>query len=129
MKKSYLALGLVAAVAMSSCSNDEPMPNNGNGNQNLAQGYEPVKLSMTNSFADVEVSGARTRGTGTVGSMDESKNLWQHEDIYVLMTSTQTRKHNGETTPTWGFTSALGNGPFLFEQFDGSFWARPTTSK
>lgn len=129
MKKSYLALGLVAAVAMSSCSNDEPMPNNGNGNQNLAQGYEPVKLSMTNSFADVEVSGARTRGTGTVGSMDESKNLWQHEDIYVLMTSTQTREHNGEKTPTWGFTSALGNGPFLFEQFDGSFWARPTTSK
>ena len=128
MKKSYLALGLVAAVAMSSCSNDEPMPN-GNGNQNLAQGYEPVKLSMTNSFADVEVSGARTRGTGTVGSMDESKNLWQHEDIYVLMTSTQTRKHNDETTPTWGFTRALGNGPFLFEQFDGSFWARPTTSK
>ena len=127
MKKSYLALGLVAAVAMSSCSNDEPMPN-GNGNQNLAQGYEPVKLSMTNSFADVEVSGARTRGTGTVGSMDESKNLWQHENIYVLMTSTQTREHNGEKTPTWGFTSALGNGPFLFEQFDGSFWARPTVS-
>lgn len=131
MKKSYLALGLVAAVAMSSCSNDEPIPNNGNGNQNLAQGYEPVKLSMTNSFADVEVSGARTRGTGTVGSMDESKNLWQYEDIYVLMTSTQTRKHYPywETTPTWGFTSALGNGPFLFDQFDGSFWARPTTSK
>ena len=129
MKKSYLALGLVAAVAMSSCSNDEPMPNNGNGNQNLAQGYEPVKLSMTTSTADVEVSGARTRGTGTVGSMDAEKNLWQHEDIYVLMTSTQTRTHNGETDPTWGFTSALGNGPFLFEQFDGSFWARPTVSE
>lgn len=128
MKKSYLALGLVAAVAMSSCSNDEPMPNNGNGNQNLAQGYEPVKLSMTNSFADVEVSGARTRGTGTVGSMNEAENLWQHENIYVLMTSTQTREHNEETTPTWGFTSALGNGPFLYEQFDGSFWARPNVS-
>ena len=125
MKKSYLALGLVAAVAMSSCSNDEPMPN-GNGNQNLAQGYEPVKLSMTNSFADVEVSGARTRGTGTVGSMDESKNLWQHENIYVLMTSVQDKDKDGNSE--WGFTSALGNGPFLYEQFDGSFWARPTVS-
>ena len=125
MKKSYLALGLVAAVAMSSCSNDEPMPN-GNGNQNLAQGYEPVKLSMTNSFADVEVSGARTRGTGTVGSMDETKNLWQHENIYVLMTSTQDKDKDGNSE--WGFTSALGNGPFLYEQFDGSFWARPTVS-
>ncbi|MEE0869858.1 MAG: hypothetical protein U0L52_00575 [Bacteroidaceae bacterium] len=130
MKKSYLALGLVAAVAMSSCSNDEPMPNNGNGNQNLAQGYEPVKLSMTTSTADVEVSGARTRGTGTVGSMDPNQNLWQYEDIYVLMTSTQTRKHYPywQTDPTWGFTSALGNGPFLFDQFDGSFWARPSDS-
>ena len=127
MKKSYLALGLVAAVAMSSCSNDEPMPNNGNGNQNLAQGYEPVKLSMTNSFADVEVSGARTRGTGTVGSMDELKNLWQHENIYVLMTSTQDKDKDGNSE--WGFTSALGNGPFLFEQFDGSFWARPKVSE
>lgn len=125
MKKSYLALGLVAAVAMSSCSNDEPMPN-GNGNQNLAQGYEPVKLSMTNSFADVEVSGARTRGTGTVGSMDEAENLWQHENIYVLMTSTQDKDKDGNAE--WGFTSALGNGPFLYEQFDGSFWARPTVS-
>ena len=130
MKKSYLALGLVAAVAMSSCSNDEPVPGGNNNQSELAKGYEPVKLSMTTSTADVEVSGARTRGTGTVGSMDPNQNLWQYEDIYVLMTSTQTRKHYPywQTEATWGFTSALGNGPFLFDQFDGSFWARPSDS-
>ena len=130
MKKSYLALGLVAAVAMSSCSNDEPVPGGNNNQSDLAKGYEPVKLSMTTSTADVEVSGARTRGTGTVGSMDPNQNIWQYEDIYVLMTSTQTRKHYPywETEATWGFTSALGNGPFLFDQFDGSFWARPADS-
>lgn len=130
MKKSYLALGLVAAVAMSSCSNDEPVPGGNNNQSELAKGYEPVKLSMTTSTADVEVSGARTRGTGTVGSMDPNQNIWQYEDIYVLMTSTQTRKHYPywETEATWGFTSALGNGPFLFDQFDGSFWARPADS-
>ena len=108
MKKSYLALGLVAAVAMSSCSNDEPMPN-GNGNQNLAQGYEPVKLSMTTSTADVEVSGARTRGTGTVGDVEGGATQWQYEDIYVLMTSVQDKKKDGNAK--WGFTVLSGHVP------------------
>ena len=120
MKKSYLALGLVAAVAMSSCSNDEPMVNP--NQQNPAKGFEPISLTLSNSVADVTVG---TRGTGTVGSMEENKNNWNYEDIYVLMTSTQTRKEMGETEPSWGFTSAGGDGPFLHEQFNGEFWARP----
>lgn len=126
MKKSYLALGLVAAVAMSSCSNDEPVvnPNQPAGSEQ----FVPVRLSMTTSTADVEVSGARTRGTGTVGSMEASSNHWKYEDIYVLMTSTQDRIKDAQDEKTWGFTSALGNGPFLLEQFDGSFWARPAVN-
>lgn len=126
MKKSYLALGLVAAVAMSSCSNDDPVvnPNQPAGSEQ----FVPVRLSMTTSTADVEVSGARTRGTGTVGSMEASSNHWKYEDIYVLMTSTQDRTKDAQDTETWGFTSALGNGPFLLEQFDGSFWARPAVN-
>lgn len=127
MKKSYLALGLVAAVAMSSCSNDEPMldnPNQPAGTEN----YVPVKLSLTSNTADVEVG---TRGTGTVGDLKGGTKQWQYEDIYVLMTSTQDRTSTGEhdngiDDEEWGFTSALGNGPFLLNQFDGSFWARPT---
>ena len=83
MKKSYLALGLVAAVAMSSCSNDENIPVNPNQPEG-AEKLVPISLSMTNSIADVQVG---TRGTGTVGSMDPASNLWQYEDIYVLMTS------------------------------------------
>lgn len=126
MKKSYLALGLVAAVAMSSCSNDDPVvnPNQPAGSEQ----FVPVRLSMTTSTADVEVSGARTRGTGTVGSMEASSNHWKYEDIYVLMTSTQDRTKDAQDNETWGFTSALGNGPFLLEQFDGSFWARPAVN-
>lgn len=126
MKKSYLALGLVAAVAMSSCSNDDPVvnPNQPAGSEQ----FVPVRLSMTTSTADVEVSGARTRGTGTVGSMEASSNHWKYEDIYVLMTSTQDRTKDAQDNATWGFTSALGNGPFLLEQFDGSFWARPAVN-
>lgn len=126
MKKSYLALGLVAAVAMSSCSNDEPLVN-GNGNQSdLTKGLQPVVLSMTTTSADVNVG---TRGTGTVGSTEaEGNNVWQYEDIYVLMTSSDANcleKVDG-VTPAWGFTShPTATGPFLKEQFNGTFWARP----
>ena len=130
MKKSYLALGLVAAVAMSSCSNDEPMVNP--NQQNPAQDLDPISLTLSNSVADVTVG---TRGTGTVGSMDLEKNNWKYEDIYVLMTTSDYRcldKAKGMTKEqadaagiTWGFTSAMGVGPFLKEQFDGKFWTRP----
>ena len=125
MKKSYLALGLVAAVAMSSCSNDEPMPQNPNqpaGTENL----EPVRLSMTTSAADVEVSGARTRGTGTVGGIKDADNLWNYEELYILMTSSQDLSDDKVDNPVWGFTDVNGVGPYLKQQFDGSFWARPS---
>ena len=122
MKKSYLALGLVAAVAMSSCSNDEPVVNP----QNPAQGLEPIKLSLTTTVADVNVG---TRGTGTVGGMDVASNKWQYENIYVLMTTSDQKclekDDQGNDVQDWGFTSAMGDGPFLKEQFTGEFWARP----
>lgn len=128
MKKSYLALGLVAAVAMSSCSNDEPMVNP--NQQNPAKDLVPVELGLTSASADVNVG---TRGTGTVGGMDVASNKWQFEDIYVLMTSSSQKclektvdQDGNEIDQTWGFTSAMGDGPFLKEQFNGEFWARPT---
>lgn len=132
MKKSYLALGLVAAVAMSSCSNDEPLVNP--NQQNLAKDLVPVELGLTSSSADVNVG---TRGTGTVGGMDVASNQWQYEDIYVLMTSRDTSSLEaedftnaaGEKQATgWGLTSVKGDGPFLKHQFDGKFWARPESS-
>lgn len=124
MKKSYLALGLVAAVAMSSCSNDEPVvnPNQPAGIENLV----PVRLSMTTTAADVEVSGARTRGTGTVGGIQDAENVWNYENIYILMTSAQDLTDNGIDDPVWGITDVNGVGPYLKKQFDGSFWARPS---
>ena len=132
MKKSYLALGLVAAVAMSSCSNDEPMVNP--NQQNPAKDLVPVELGLTSASADVNVG---TRGTGTVGGMDVASNQWQYEDIYVLMTSRDTSSLEakdftnaaGEKQATgWGLTSVKGDGPFLKHQFDGTFWARPESS-
>ena len=128
MKKSYLALGLVAAVAMSSCSNDEPLVNP--NQQNPAKDLVPVELGLTSASADVNVG---TRGTGTVGGMDVASNKWQYEDIYVLMTSTDTTSLEAEDFTVdgvkqpegWGFTSVKGHGPFLKQQFNGTFWTRP----
>ena len=132
MKKSYLALGLVAAVAMSSCSNDEPIPGGNNNQSDVTKGLEPIVLSMTTSAADVDVRDARTRGTGTVGGLTPETNKWQYEDIYVLMTSsdadcldTIVTEAGDKYVPKWDFTSVKGVGPFLKKQFDGKFWARP----
>lgn len=129
MKKSYLMLGLVAA-ALSSCSNDDPVSVNPNENQLPGtENLEPIRLSMSTTSADVEVG---TRGTGTVGGTNTNEKSWQYEDIYLLMTSNDVRcLEDGDIDATagtgWGFTSAMGVGPFLKHQFDGSFWARPAS--
>lgn len=155
MKKSYFAIGAIAA-AMCSCSS-ESIPSVGEGN--VLPGTEdlsPISLSMTGSNATAEV-GSRTRGTGTVGAGDDG-NEWRNEELYILMTSSNVKclkdynafKNNPNATVTnpdittngstdettwtgWGFTTLNGEGPWLRQQFQGAIWARPkwnaTTSK
>lgn len=128
MKKSYFAIGAIAA-AMCSCSS-ESIPSAGEGN--VLPGTEelaPISLSMTGNNTSVEV-GSRTRGTGNVGGDNGTK--WQNEKLYILMTSSDTHcladadidPVNPETN-SWGFTNLNGEGPWLREQFNGAIWARP----
>lgn len=116
-------LGLVAA-ALSSCSNDDPVSVNPNENQLPGtENLVPIRLSLSATSADVQVG---TRGTGTVGNTVDATNIWQYEDLYLLMTSSDVRcLEPTDTAQGWGFTSAMGEGPFLKHQFDGSFWSRP----
>ena len=132
MKKSYIALGAIA-IALSSCSNDSlpADPTNPNGGQPGDNTPVPVSLGIASSTANVSVSNSRTRGTGTVGSTDASVN-WQYEDLYVLMTTDDTRAleasditGTGTAAKGWGFTSFCGTSSYMKRQFDGSFWARP----
>lgn len=89
MKKSYFAIGAIAA-AMCSCSS-ESIPSAGEGN--VLPGTEdlsPISLSMTGKQTTVEV-GSRTRGTGNVGGDDDANPIWQNEKLYILMTSSDVR--------------------------------------
>lgn len=94
MKKSYFAIGAIAA-AMCSCSS-ESIPSAGEGN--VLPGTEdlaPISLSMTGNNTSVEV-GSRTRGTGTVGAGTAAEGFatgtdWRNEELYILMTSSNVR--------------------------------------
>ena len=122
MKKSYFAIGAIAAT-MCSCSS-ESIPSAGEGN--VLPGTEdlsPISLSMTGKQTTVEV-GSRTRGTGNVGG--DNGTTWQNEKLYILMTSSDTLCLVGtDKTAGWGFTNLDGEGPWLKEQFNGAIWARP----
>lgn len=114
MKKISFA-ALMVAVALSSCSN-EPLP--GVDQEAESNDLVPVSLGLNMGQADVEV----TRGTGTVGSTDPATNVWNYENLYVLMTTSDSRALE-DANAGWGFTSVKGQ--ILKEQFDNSFFARP----
>lgn len=114
MKKISFA-ALMVAVALSSCSN-EPLP--GVDQEAESNDLVPVSLGLNMGQADVEV----TRGTGTVGGTTDATNVWNYENLYVLMTTSDSRALE-DANAEWGFTSVKGQ--ILKEQFDNSFFARP----
>lgn len=114
MKKISFA-ALMVAVALSSCSN-EPLP--GVDQEAESNDLVPVSLGLNMGQADVEV----TRGTGTVGGTTDATNVWNYENLYVLMTTSDSRALE-DANAGWGFTSVKGQ--ILKEQFDNSFFARP----
>lgn len=115
MKKISFA-ALMVAVVLSSCSNDSIPSVDQEVDSNA---LVPVSLGLNMSQADVEVA---TRGTGTVGGTTEAENVWNFENLYVLMTTSDKRALE-DADAEWGFTSVKGQ--ILKEQFDNSFFARP----
>lgn len=114
MKKISFA-SLMLAVFLGSCSNDSvPVVE-----QEVESGdLVPISLGLNMGQADVSV----TRGTGTVGSTDPATNVWNYENLYVLMT-TSDEEALEDPNAEWGFSSVKGE--VLKEQFDNSFFARP----
>lgn len=119
MKKNLLFIA-VAATALVGCSSDESLSNEPTGR--IAESdLVPVELGLSRNSVNV----FQTRGTGTVGDIESeaAKNVYQNEDLFVLMTTVPTTEK-----PDWEFTyvgkkddvnNALG------VQFDGSFKSRP----
>lgn len=114
MKKISFA-SMMLAVLLGSCSN-ESIP--GVGQEAESNDLVPVSLGLNMGQADVSV----TRGTGTVGGTTDTDNVWNYENLYVLMT-TSDKDALEDQTAEWGFTSVKGQ--ILKEQFDNSFFARP----
>lgn len=114
MKKISFA-SLMLAVFLGSCSNDSvPVVE-----QEVEGGdLVPISLGLNMGQADVSV----TRGTGTVGGTTDAENVWNYENLYVLMTSSDDEALE-DPNAEWGFTSVKGQ--VLKEQFDNSFFARP----
>lgn len=104
---------MMLAVFLGSCSN-ETIP----GVEQGAEDLVPVSLGLNMSQADVSV----TRGTGTVGGTTDAENVWNYENLYILMTTSDANALE-DANAGWGFTSVKGD--ILKEQFDNSFFARP----
>lgn len=118
--KKKLFFAAVVATALAGCSSNENLENDLTNVANPAaqeDGRVPVVLGLTSN--DVQVF--KTRGTGTVGDIDDGtgtlKNIYNAEDLWVLMTTVPK-----QGTP-WGFTKF--EDPIIGNLFDGTFKARP----
>ena len=112
-KKNFFAF-VLGAVVLTSCSNESVL----SVDDTNVQGLEPVALGLNMSYANVET----TKGTGTVGGTTDANNIWNYENLYVLMTTSDPAALQDKNAE-WGFTSV--GGQVLKEQFDNTFYSRP----
>ena len=65
---------LAAAGMLTACSNDDTL--GGNGEQNVSE--QQIRLGVASSKV-------QTRGTGTVGGMNDTENVWAGQTLWVYM--------------------------------------------
>ena len=73
MKKMFF-FALAAAGMLTACSNDDTL--GGNGEQNVSE--QQIRLGVASSKV-------QTRGTGTVGGMTDTENVWAGQTLWVYM--------------------------------------------
>lgn len=73
MKKMFF-FALAAAGMLTACSNDDTL--GGNGEQNVSE--QQIRLGVASSKV-------QTRGTGTVGGMNDTENVWAGQTLWVYM--------------------------------------------
>jgi len=109
--KTKLFIAAISTAFLAGCSSDSVV-SDVTVEDPIAQGYEPIQLSLGRSTVDV----ATTRGTGTVGSTSATDNKWFYEDLRVLMLQ------RPDNTFVEGFTSGLDD----VKNFDNKFVAVPS---
>lgn len=83
MKKHLLYAALFVG-ALSSCSKDNDRVSQPSAEAN--NDLQEIKLSVSNTDA----FSVETRGIGMVGGLSEAANVWNKEDLYILMTQADT---------------------------------------
>ena len=116
MKKMFF-LALAAAGMLTACSNDDTL--GGNGEQNVSE--QQIKLGV----ASTQVA---TRGTGTVGGLTETENVWAGQTLWVYMLQKGSMDLAYYKSPAVGATAAAETEVFNNKEFKAPNTADKTKS-
>ena len=110
MKKMFF-FALAAAGMLTACSNDDTL--GGNGDQNVSE--QQIRLGVASSKV-------QTRGTGTVGGMTDTENVWAGQTLWVYMLQKGSMELALYKSPAVGATAAAET-----EVFNNKKFTAPTT--
>lgn len=94
MKKMFF-FALAAAGMLTACSNEDTL--GGNGEQNVSE--QQIRLGVASSKV-------QTRGTGTVGGMTDTENVWAGQTLWVYMLQKGSMELALYKSPAVGATAA-----------------------
>lgn len=110
MKKMFF-FALAAAGMLTACSNEDTL--GGNGEQNVSE--QQIRLGVASSKV-------QTRGTGTVGGMTDTENVWAGQTLWVYMLQKGSMELALYKSPAVGATAAAET-----EVFNNKKFTAPTT--
>lgn len=110
-------LALAAAGMLTACSNDDIL--GGNGEQNVSE--QQIRLGVASSKV-------QTRGTGTVGGMTDTENVWAGQTLWVYMLQKGSMDLAYYKSPAVGTTAAAETEVFNNKKFKAPNTADNTKS-
>lgn len=116
MKKMFF-FALAAAGMLTACSNDDTL--GGNGDQNASE--QQIRLGVASSKV-------QTRGTGTVGGMNDAENVWAGQTLWVYMLQKGSMELGYYKTPAEAAGAAVGTAVFDNKEFKAPNTAANTVS-
>lgn len=116
MKKMFF-FALAAAGMLTACSNDDTL--GGNGDQNVSE--QQIRLGVASSKV-------QTRGTGTVGGMTDTENVWAGQTLWVYMLQKGSMDLAYYKSPAVGTTAAAETEVFNNKKFKAPNTADNTKS-
>lgn len=116
MKKMFF-FALAAAGMLTACSNEDTL--GGNGEQNVSE--QQIRLGVASSKV-------QTRGTGTVGGMTDTENVWAGQTLWVYMLQKGSMGLAYYKSPAVGTTAAAETEVFNNKKFKAPNTADNTKS-